>query len=163
MIFFLETGCRVCLIYGGTAVRAQLEQVKQGCDVVVATPGRLNQFVGEGVIGLERCKYFVLDEADRMLDMGFEPEVRKLIAHEKMPPSTDRQTLMFSATFPVEIQQLAHEFLRPDFAFIAVGIVGGANSDITQNFEQVDSYGKRTRLVDLLKEDIENSVPDARS
>jgi len=64
---------------------------------------------------------------------------------------------MFSATFPEEIQTLAHDFLRPQFAFVAVGIVGGANRDITQNFEQVSQYDKKDRLLELLREDLGNS------
>uniref|UniRef100_A0A915JI16 RNA helicase n=1 Tax=Romanomermis culicivorax TaxID=13658 RepID=A0A915JI16_ROMCU len=95
-----------------------------------------------------------------MLDMGFESEMRRLLEHNTLPLKSERQTLMFSATFPEEIQRLAQDFLRPQFAFIAVGIVGGANTDITQVFEQVDKYGKKERLVALLKEDLENSLPD---
>lgn len=156
-----RTVARVCLLYGGTNVRYQLDQISRGCHILVATPGRLNHIINEGKISLENCRYIVLDEADRMLDMGFESEMRRLLEHNSLPLKSERQTLMFSATFPEEIQRLAQDFLRPQFAFIAVGIVGGANTDITQEFEQVDKYGKKERLVALLKEDLENSMPDA--
>lgn len=131
--------------------------MNSGCDILVATPGRLNQFINEGRIALDRIRYVVLDEADRMLDLGFESEVRRLISHTSMPLAADRQTLMFSATFPSAIQTLAQDFLRSGFSFIAVGIIGGANTDILQEFEQVDSYGKKERLVEILNEFLSTS------
>uniref|UniRef100_A0A915K8H3 Helicase ATP-binding domain-containing protein n=1 Tax=Romanomermis culicivorax TaxID=13658 RepID=A0A915K8H3_ROMCU len=141
-----------CVVYGGTSVRAQADRVRRGCNILVATPGRLKQFLNEGRIDLKKCRYFILDEADRMLDMGFEADVRT---------SNDRQTLMFSATFPREIQQLAREFLRNEHPFIAVGIVGAANSDIVQVIERVDIYDKKDRLVEMLQQDIDNCQPTA--
>jgi len=77
------------------------------------------------------------------LDMGFEPDVRAVIDQKTMPSKDERLTLMFSATFPIEIQTLARDFLKPNHAFIAVGIVGAANSDIVQVIEEVDQYTKK--------------------
>ena len=93
----------------------------------------------------------ILDEADRMLDMGFEPEVRRVVEQYEMPSKENRQTLMFSATFPAEIQQLASEFLH-DHIFLTVGMVGGTTSDIQQSVIEVDEYQKREKLQEILSE-----------
>ena len=143
------THIRPAVVYGGTAVGYQLSQVEKGCHVLVATPGRLVDFVNRGKISFEGIKFLVLDEADRMLDMGFEPEVRKIVETMGMPAKSDRQTLMFSATFPEEIQKLASDFLN-DYLFITVGRVGGATADITQKVVAVGEYDKRERLSEIL-------------
>lgn len=90
-----------------------------------------------------------MDEADRMLDMGFEPDVRKIVETLGMPPKGKRQTLMFSATFKEEIQKLAADFLQ-NYLFITVGIVGGACSDVEQKFFEVDRLKKREHLCNIL-------------
>jgi len=86
-----------------------------------------------------------------MIDQGFLPEVRRMVAHESMPDKTQRQTLMFSATFPEEVQKMAAEFLKEDYLFLTVGIVGSANSDVEQTFIEVDGKQKRSKLVDILR------------
>jgi probable ATP-dependent RNA helicase DDX4 len=123
--------------------------VEQGCHLLVATPGRLIDFVGRGKIGFESVRYLVLDEADRMLDMGFEPEIRRIVETMGMPARTERQTLMFSATFPKPIQELAQDFLN-DYIFLTVGRVGGTSADIEQHVLQLGEYRKRDKLVELL-------------
>ena len=109
---------RPVAVYGGADQRAQARALAVGVDIVVATPGRLNDFVERGLVELGRTVSLVLDEADRMLDMGFEPQIRRIVQQEGMPASGavadgggGRQTLMFSATFPKEIQKLASEFM----------------------------------------------------
>lgn len=86
-----------------------------------------------------------------MLDMGFEPAVRRLVESCGMPAKTDRQTLMFSATFPQEIQKLAADFLN-DYLFLTVGRVGGANTDVEQSIVEVSTYDKRQKLCDILND-----------
>lgn len=98
-----------------------------------------------------KIQYLILDEADRMLDMGFEPDMRRLVETMGMPDKTARQTLMFSATFPVEIQKLAGEFLN-DYLFLTVGAVGGANQDVTQTVVDVPQFEKREKLLEILRE-----------
>ena len=140
-----------CLIYGGTSSGFQLAHISRGAHFLVATPGRLLDFVTKGKISFARLKFLVLDEADRMIDQGFLPEVRRMVTHETMPEKETRQTLMFSATFPEEIQRLAQEFLRKDYMFISIGIIGAANSDVEQTFVEVEGKAKRSKLMEILK------------
>ena len=82
----------------------QLRDLERGVDILVATPGRLVDLLERARVSLEMIKYLALDEADRMLDMGFEPQIRKIVEQMDMPPPGVRQTMLFSATFPKEIQ-----------------------------------------------------------
>lgn len=140
-----------CLVYGGTSSGYQAAHISKGAHFLVATPGRLLDFVNKGKISFENLKYLVLDEADRMIDQGFIPDVRRMVSHDSMPKKEERQTLMFSATFPDEVQRLAQEFLKPDYLFLTVGIVGSANSDVEQTFVEVEGKQKRSKLMDILK------------
>lgn len=143
---------KVCCIYGGTGTKHQGDNILKERNVLIATPGRLNDFVGRDFIRFEECRYVVLDEADRMLDMGFLPEVEKIMNNPTMRDRDDRQTLMFSATFPEEIQNLAGKFLK-DYIFLTVGIIGGACSDVEQHFFEVTKFKKRRKLIGGLEEE----------
>nr|ACD62525.1 Vasa [Silurus meridionalis] len=149
--FAYGTCVRPVVVYGGTSTGFTIREVLKGCNVLCGTPGRLLDIIGRGEVGLSKVRYLVLDEADRMLDMGFEPTMRKLVNSPGMPPKEERQTLMFSATYPEDIQRLASDFLKVDYLFLAVGVVGGACSDIEQNIIQVTRYSKREQLLELLK------------
>ena len=87
--FSFRTGLRICVAYGGTPFGAQMRELERGCDVLVATPGRVNDMVLRGRVSLRNVQFLVLDEADRMLDMGFEPQIRALVEEYDMPPSND--------------------------------------------------------------------------
>ncbi|XP_038958116.1 probable ATP-dependent RNA helicase DDX4 isoform X11 [Rattus norvegicus] len=149
--FSFGTCVRAVVIYGGTQFGHSIRQIVQGCNILCATPGRLMDIIGKEKIGLKQVKYLVLDEADRMLDMGFGPEMKKLISCPGMPSKEQRQTLLFSATFPEEIQRLAGEFLKSNYLFVAVGQVGGACRDVQQSILQVGQYSKREKLVEILR------------
>jgi ATP-dependent RNA helicase DDX3X len=109
--FAYRSWVRPCVVYGGADIGSQLRQIERGCDLLVATPGRLVDLIERGRISLQNIKYLVLDEADRMLDMGFEPQIRRIVEGEDMPRVEDRQTLMFSATFPRDIQMVCFSLL----------------------------------------------------
>lgn len=104
-----------------------------------------------GFIQFDDVRFVVLDEADRMLDMGFMPSVEKMMSNPTMPPHDQRQTLMFSATFPADIQDLAGKFLN-NYIFLAIGIVGSACTDVEQKFYSVTKYDKRKILTEVLDE-----------
>ena len=147
--FAYRSWVRPCVVYGGADIGTQLRQMERGCDLLVATPGRLVDLIERGRISLGNIKYLVLDEADRMLDMGFEPQIRRIVEGEDMPPTQGRQTLMFSATFPRDIQMLARDFLK-DYIFLSVGRVGSTSENITQKVEYVEDADKRSVLLDIL-------------
>ncbi|CAK6959092.1 DEAD-box helicase 3 X-linked a isoform X5 [Scomber scombrus] len=147
--FAYRSRVRPCVVYGGADIGQQIRELERGCHLLVATPGRLVDMMERGKIGLDYCNYLVLDEADRMLDMGFEPQIRRIVEQDTMPPKGIRQTMMFSATFPKEIQILARDFLE-DYIFLAVGRVGSTSENITQKVVWVEEGDKRSFLLDLL-------------
>ena len=147
--FAYRSWVRPCVVYGGADIGSQLRAMERGCDLLVATPGRLVDLIERGRISLGNIKYLVLDEADRMLDMGFEPQIRRIVEGEDMPGVQGRQTLMFSATFPRDIQMLARDFLK-DYVFLSVGRVGSTSENITQKVEYVEDPDKRSVLLDIL-------------
>ncbi|EHA97885.1 ATP-dependent RNA helicase DDX3Y [Heterocephalus glaber] len=147
--FSYRSRVRPCVVYGGADIGQQIRDLERGCHLLVATPGRLVDMMERGKIGLDFCKYLVLDEADRMLDMGFEPQIRRIVEQDTMPPKGVRHTMMFSATFPKEIQMLARDFLD-EYIFLAVGRVGSTSENITQKVVWVEDIDKRSFLLDLL-------------
>ncbi|KXN87687.1 ATP-dependent RNA helicase ded-1 [Leucoagaricus sp. SymC.cos] len=147
--FAYRSWVRPAVVYGGADINQQLRQIERGCDLLSATPGRLVDLIERGRISLANIKYLVLDEADRMLDMGFEPQIRRIVQGEDMPGVHERQTLMFSATFPRDIQILAKDFLK-DYIFLSVGRVGSTSENITQKVEYVEDNDKRSVLLDIL-------------
>ncbi|CAL9760940.1 unnamed protein product [Musa acuminata subsp. burmannicoides] len=147
--FAYQTGVRVVVAYGGAPINQQLRDLERGVDILVATPGRLVDMLERARVSLQHIKYLALDEADRMLDMGFEPQIRRIVEQMDMPSRGQRQTMLFSATFPKEIQRLASDFLY-SYIFLAVGRVGSSTDLIVQRVEFVLDSDKRSHLMDLL-------------
>ncbi|KAL2073696.1 hypothetical protein VTL71DRAFT_11022 [Oculimacula yallundae] len=146
------SGLRAVCVYGGVP-KDQQRQALKTADIVVATPGRLNDLINEGCADLSKAKYVVLDEADRMLDKGFEEEIRKII--NTTPEIGKRQTLMFTATWPESVRTLAATFMTSPVK-IAIGDnpTGDlrANTRIVQKVEVMDGRQKEYRLLQLLKQ-----------
>jgi ATP-dependent RNA helicase DBP3 len=146
------TGLQAVCVYGGVPKDEQRKALRTA-DIVIATPGRLNDLINEGCADLSNVGYVVLDEADRMLDKGFEEEIRKII--NTTPPTPQRQTLMFTATWPESVRALASTFMTSPIK-IAIGDnpTGDlrANTRIVQKVEVVDPRGKEFRLLQLLKQ-----------
>ncbi|XP_031838506.1 ATP-dependent RNA helicase p62 isoform X3 [Nomia melanderi] len=135
-------------IFGGAPKGSQARDLERGVEICIATPGRLIDFLDCGVTNLRRCTYLVLDEADRMLDMGFEPQIRKII--EQIRP--DRQVLMWSATWPDEVRNLAEEYLR-NYTQLNIGsLTLAANHNILQIVDVCQEHEKETKLGTLLQE-----------
>ncbi|XP_062853883.1 probable ATP-dependent RNA helicase DDX17 isoform X2 [Trichomycterus rosablanca] len=140
----IKTTC----VYGGAPKGPQIRDLERGVEVCIATPGRLIDFLEAGKTNLRRCTYLVLDEADRMLDMGFEPQIRKIV--DQIRP--DRQTLMWSATWPKEVRQLAEDFLR-DYVQINIGALElSANHNILQIVDVCMENEKDNKLIQLMEE-----------
>jgi ATP-dependent RNA helicase DBP3 len=145
-------GLKATCIYGGVNKDEQRQLIK-GSSIIVATPGRLNDFIQEGSIDLSNVNYLVLDEADRMLDTGFEQDIRKIIL--STAPSAERQTLMFTATWPPSVRELASEFLRDPVRITIGDNASGelrANMRIVQEVEVMDEFAKQARMLEVLKQ-----------
>ncbi|CAH8443245.1 unnamed protein product [Schistosoma mattheei] len=151
--FCYSAGFKSACLYGGASRTGQAEALGQSPEVVIATPGRLLDFLESRHTNMRRCTYLVLDEADRMLDMGFEPSIRRVVSQVR----PDRQTLMWSATWPREVKALAEDFLY-DYIQINVGSTKlSANHNIRQHVEILNESEKFKRLLSLL-----NSFDNAR-
>lgn len=155
---FRNMGIKSIVLVGGASRSAQIHQLQDmRHDVYIATPGRLKDLMDSGLVDLSNVKYLVLDEADRMLDMGFEPQIRAII--QDVP--RERQTLMWSATWPREIQQLARQFMK-DYEHIAVdGEKLQANPNINQVIEVIHPREKLRLTLEYL-EKFKKEVNDPR-
>lgn len=139
-------------VYGGVPKGGQIRDLARGVEVAIATPGRLIDMLESGKTNLRRVTYLVLDEADRMLDMGFEPQIRKII--DQIRP--DRQTCMWSATWPKDVRQLASDYLN-DFIQVNIGSMDlSANHRITQVIEIVSEFDKREKMTKHLERIMED-------
>ena len=140
-------GLHTVLIVGGVGRMGQVNRMSRGADIVVGTPGRICDLMNTRNLIIDQCQFFVLDEADRMLDLGFMPDIRKVVA--ALPAR--RQSALFSATMPTEISKLAEGLLH-DPVRVSIAAVSSTPAKITQHVHFVDGGGKRQLLIDLLKD-----------
>lgn len=147
---------RATCVYGGGSKERQIANINETCEVIIATPGRLLDLLESKVLNLHRCSYLVMDEADRMLDMGFEGQIRKIA--EQIRP--DRQTLMWSATWPPAVQSLANEFLNNYIRLTVGSLELAANPNIEQHIKICDPCDKmnefRKILVKIFRKDVKS-------
>lgn len=144
--FCAATRTRSTCIYGGAPKPPQKREIRYGLEVCIATPGRLLDFVREKTINLDRVTFLVLDEADRMLDMGFEPQIRQIVKCIR----PDRQTAMFSATWPKEVQKLAYDFMTNPSHITLGKAVLNANQNIHQIVDICEEEEKEAKLAKVL-------------
>lgn len=164
-----HVGLKCVCIYGGASKDEQRAALRKGADIIVATPGRLRDFMSDGTISLADTRFAVLDEADRMLDKGFEDDIKDILG--SMAPREARQTLMFTATWPASVRKLASTFMV-DPVKITIGSSGKetasgavelqANTRITQHVEVLDSRQKEQRLLQILKKYQHGAAKDDR-
>ncbi|XP_022949584.1 DEAD-box ATP-dependent RNA helicase 20-like isoform X2 [Cucurbita moschata] len=140
-------------IYGGVPKGPQVRDLQKGVEIVIATPGRLIDMMESHHTNLRRVTYLVLDEADRMLDMGFDPQIRKIVSQIR----PDRQTLYWSATWPKEVEQLARKFLYNPYKVIIGSPDLKANHAIRQHVDIVSENQKYNKLVKLLEDIMDGS------
>ncbi|MDP4199673.1 MAG: DEAD/DEAH box helicase [Bacteroidota bacterium] len=145
--FAQGSGLRAVVIYGGVGQRPQEREFERGCDILIATPGRLNDLLGQRIVSLSGIEFLVLDEADRMLDMGFLPQIKRITA--QVP--RDRQTLMFSATLSHEIEELERR-LTNDPTLVEVGGRRKPAEGVTQQIYSVMRLKKPELLLKLLQD-----------
>jgi ATP-dependent RNA helicase RhlE len=152
-VYAKHTPLSSLVVYGGVDIKSQTPQLKKGVEVLVATPGRLLDHIEQKTLSLSQVQILVLDEADRMLDMGFMPDLKRILA--LLPKQ--RQNMMFSATFSNEIKKLADDFLTNP-TLIEVARSNASNENITQQAYAVSATSKQAFLVQLLKEAQTNQV-----
>ncbi|VEN43983.1 unnamed protein product [Callosobruchus maculatus] len=139
---------RSTCVFGGAPKGGQARDLERGVEICIATPGRLIDFLEKGTTNLERCTYLVLDEADRMLDMGFEPQIRKILGQIR----PDKQTLMWSATWPKEVRKLAADFMSNPIQINVGSVHLSANHNILQIVDICQESEKEHKLGALLNE-----------
>ncbi|XP_055524645.1 probable ATP-dependent RNA helicase DDX43 [Wyeomyia smithii] len=140
-------GIRALCLYGGGDRRTQINKVESGVEIIIATPGRLNDLVHAKVIDITSITYLVLDEADRMLDMGFEPQIRKLLLDIR----PDRQTIMTSATWPPGVRRLAQSYMNNPVQVYVGTLDLAATHSVTQHIEVIDEEDKYMRVMNFVK------------
>ncbi len=144
-----KTGIIVVKVYGGVPIDTQIRHVTSGCDIIVATPGRLIDFMGRRLIKLDQTKCLVFDEADRMLEMGFEDQLREIIFSSNIPPKQERINMMFSATFTPQVREIARSFMN-EFYFVTRDL--DQENKANENIEQTIIYATEEEKVMKLHE-----------
>ncbi|XP_038056839.1 probable ATP-dependent RNA helicase DDX43 isoform X2 [Patiria miniata] len=139
-------GIKSVCVYGGGNRREQINIVQKGVEIIIATPGRLNDLIMNEIVDVKSVTFLILDEADRMLDMGFEPQIMKILLDVR----PDRQTIMTSATWPDGVQRLARKYMKNPFHVNVGSLDLSACHSVTQLVEVIDEEYKKERLVDFI-------------
>ncbi|XP_052090564.1 probable ATP-dependent RNA helicase DDX53 isoform X3 [Mytilus californianus] len=142
-------GIKSVCVYGGGNRREQINVVTKGVEIIVATPGRLNDLVMNKIVNVKSVTYLILDEADRMLDMGFEPEIKKILLDIR----PDRQTVMTSATWPEGVRRLGGSYLKDPIQVFVGSLDLAAVHSVHQRVELVDDDDKKDRLLQFIEEE----------
>ncbi|KAJ3171484.1 DEAD-box ATP-dependent RNA helicase [Geranomyces variabilis] len=149
--FAYMTWIRPCAVYGGANTGALIQELRDGCDILVATPGKLMDFLDRGIVSLKHVKHLVIDEADRMFELGFDQDILRICTGYDLPQDESKRVALFSATFAKDVRAFAGQFVG-DCLLVTVGRVGVVPVDIKQNILEVDENKKRSVLLDLLFE-----------
>lgn len=152
-------GIKSVCIYGGGDRKAQMKTVAAGVEIIIATPGRLNDLIEANCIQVESVTYLVLDEADRMLDMGFEPQIRKTLLDIR----PDRQTVMTSATWPPGVRRLAESYMKDPVTVFIGSLDLAAVHSVTQQIVMINGEDSESEKRDILLEFIQNMAPDDKA
>ncbi len=152
-------GARSTTVFGGVGINPQIDALRRGVDILIATPGRLIDHIQQRTVDLSRIEVLVLDEADRMLDMGFLPSIKRILGHL---PRQNRITWLFSATFAPEIKALASEFMRTPIE-IQIAKPNSVAATVTHRVHPVDSARKRDLLLHLLENDARQTLVFGRT
>ena len=150
-----KTGIVVSKCYGGVPIDGQIRELRQGVDIVIGTPGRIIEFIDKKVLYLNLIEYLVIDESDRMLDMGFKPQLENIINDNKqMKPKEKRINLMFSATIPEEVEEISYEFMKENCYLISTNKNRGNKKEYNanENVEQLIYYVKEEEKIAKLHE-----------
>ncbi|KAI9893071.1 MAG: hypothetical protein M1814_000618 [Vezdaea aestivalis] len=149
--FCYRSMLRPCVVYGGVPPKTQREDLHKGCDILIGTPGRLIDFMGQShVLSLHRLKFTVIDEADEMLEQDWQEDLTKLLKGGDANEDSDHVFMMFSATFPAGARTLAKTYMANDYVRIRIGRPGSAHVNVAQAFVYTDRGNKDTALYDLL-------------
>ena len=153
-----KTGIVVSKCYGGVPSDTQIRELRQGVDIVIGTPGRINEFIEKKILYLNLIKYLVIDESDRMLDMGFKPQLENIICkNNQMTPKDKRNNLMFSATIPSEVEEISYQFMKEDCYLITTNKNRenkneyNANENVEQTIYYVEEEEKILKLHEILQ------------
>ena len=153
-----KTGIIVSKCYGGVPSDSQIRELRQGVDIVIGTPGRINEFIEKKILYLNLIKYLVIDESDRMLDMGFKPQLENIICkNSQMTHKDKRNNLMFSATIPSEVEEIAYQFMKENCYLITTNKnrenknAYNANENVEQTIYFVDEEEKIFKLHEILQ------------
>ena len=155
-----KTGIIVTKVYGGVPCDSQIRELKQGSDIVIGTPGRLLEHIERRYLNLSMIQYLVIDESDRMLDMGFEDQMKSIVFNNQMTDKTKRNNLMFSATIPQNVLSISNKFMNESYLITSSNKddIGNANSNVTQIIEYVEDNDKILKLHEIFQQIQGNAI-----